>query len=1825
MRKFLLSTAAFVAGFLFSTNAANSNSWTATYGTNREFIENKGQFNLRHSSLSNKDIKYAVEEPGKMIYFTTEGVIYHFYNLEKNKNRKKGDKTKPRYVSTHDFTSFDWVGANPDVKIVATEKQQTHHSYALKADKANPNASIDQCAAFKKITYKNLYPNVDVEYIIHPENGIKYSVILHPHADPSLVKMHYASDKNVVLAQNGKLQVTTLFGDITENAPVTFYEGNNRSSIASQFQVVNNTVSFVVGNYNKNKTVVIDPWVQTPNFNTQWKCVWECDKDASGNAFLIGGVMPLQLLKYSNTGTLLWTYNTPYDTANTWLGALAVDDAGSAYVTEGTGGGLVKVNPTGTLVYNNPNTVGGLSTEFWTITFNCDQTRLVIGGAGGAIPPIPYIYQVNMTNGNVTNSLQVTGGELFPTQEVRAIAPAGNGKYYFLTHDSIGYINQNFSICANPTNSKTYFPNSYSFGYKCENFRVNNTGICALRTYNGFAYVNRGNRLDKRDLSTLAIVASVAIPGGNFASSQVQNSGIDIDDCGNIFVGSRNQVVKFDPNLNQLATYVTSFNVYDVQISTAGDIIAAGSTGSSSGGARTGSIQQIAGAACATIPIICCDATMCKVPPLCVTASAVTITVSTPGGTFSGPGVNPTTGSFNPATAGVGTHNIVYTLPCGADSIKIVVNSCTPISVCKENNGNLTVSGGSPVFTWSYWRTAQVTPITNQAECTSCGGTWIPFVNTCTSGSTCNSPAQWVNFGTGATVTPPPSSDSIRVVDNAGTTLVVRVSTVAPCSPCPTITVAVQTKQDVTCASATSGSATFTASGGAGTYTYVWSPSTGSSTATATNMSAGTYSVTATDANGCTGTGSVTINPAVTPTLSFSNQTNPSCGQSNGSVSVTLGGGTAPYVVTIDNGQGSPQTQNVPIAGTAPVSNLAAVTYTITVRDANNCTVSQTLTLTPPNAPTINTPVVAAEVCAGQNNGTLTSATATGGTGTLQWNYAPASNPGSTTSIAAFPVTNLAPGNYILNVRDANNCTDTINFTIAAGPNCCNLSLAIATVQPNCGQSTGSITVTPSPSVNYTYAWSNSLPAQATQNNLAAGQYNVTVSETGNPSCNKDTVVNLNNSNGPTLTFSNKVEPSCNTANGSVSVTLAGGSAPYTVTVDNGQGAPQTQVIPIAGTAPLTGLAAGNYTISVVDASTCSATQTITFTEPSPPVITSINATAESCLGDNDGTASVTVIGGTGTLTFLWSNGEVTPAISGLTPNTYSVTITDAGNCSVAGNVVVSAGPVCCTWNISAALTQPSCGVNDGSIDLTVLPVANNTYAWSNSATGANNPNLGAGAYSVTITNTGNNCVKDTTFNLSNSNAPTVSNAVSTPETCTGGDGTASITASGGTGTLTITWSNSGSGSAISNLTAGTYSYTVTDANNCQATGSVTVAPATGCCNLQVTATATDASCAGNDGAIQSVVVTAGSPPYQYSIDGVNYQVSASFTSVSAGSYVVYVQDAGSCVDTAHVTVGVANNSLTLSLTVVQPGCVGANGGSITANAAGGNGNITYAWSNAATSSSISNISGGNYSVTVTDAAGCTLTDAATLTAAQPLTVSVGNDVSFCQGESATIAAPSGYASYLWSDGAVTATTTATASGVYSVTVTDGNGCTASDALLVTVFATPVIGLPTDTTVYENNPVVLNPVVTNGSTLATYLWQPYSDLSCNDCANPVANPTDTITYTLAYTSANNCTSNAQITINVLKGALIYMPNVFSPNGDGNNDVLFPLGVGMKSIQWKVFNRWGELIFVTDNINIGWDGNYQGMAQPPGVYVYTMQVTFMNKTARNYKGSFTLIK
>jgi hypothetical protein len=296
--------------------------------------------------------------------------------------------------------------------------------------------------------------------------------------------------------------------------------------------------------------------------------VWECEKDDAGNVYIIGGCMPMKLLKYDASGTLQWTYITPYDTAGNWLGTFITDNAGNSFVTSGSIAALQKINTSGGLEWSAPAPIFNTD-EYWNIAFNCDQTKMIIGGTTGNMTNLEgAIFDVNTSNGSV-NSVKVVGaGFMFALppiiEEVRSITSSQNSRYYFLTLDTIGAIDDDFSVCQ--TSSPTIFAHNsgYNLAYKCENYRPNNgnSGIMAIRANRDFVYTQNGTEIQKRSLTDGSVITTAAIPGGQSTTSlgryQVGNSGIDIDECGNVYVGSGDRIVKYDANLTYISEIATT-------------------------------------------------------------------------------------------------------------------------------------------------------------------------------------------------------------------------------------------------------------------------------------------------------------------------------------------------------------------------------------------------------------------------------------------------------------------------------------------------------------------------------------------------------------------------------------------------------------------------------------------------------------------------------------------------------------------------------------------------------------------------------------------------------------------------------------------------------------------------------------------------------------------------------------------------------------------------------------------------------------------------------------------------------------------------------------------------------------------------------------------------------------------------------------------------------------------------------------------------------------------------------------------------------------------
>lgn len=908
---------------------------------------------------------------------------------------------------------------------------------------------------------------------------------------------------------------------------------------------------------------------------------------------------------------------------------------------------------------------------------------------------------------------------------------------------------------------------------------------------------------------------------------------------------------------------------------------------------------------------------------------------------------------------------------------------------------------------------------------------------------------------------------------------------------------------------------------------------------------------------------------------------------------------------------------------------------------------------------------------------------------------------------------------YTITLTDSAGCVTANDVVNVDTQTCCSFNLAVALTQPSCGQSNGSITITPSVAGTYTYAWVGGATG-ATRSNLAAGSYAVTVTDIVN-NCTQDTVIQLNSSSNMVANITINNQPTCAGNDGSVSITLTGGTAPYNITIDTG-GAPinitspfpvpppgqtlnnlapmtvdvsvtdaQSCVVTATATlvaptnccsftaitatltqptcgqsnggitvtggngtgaytyawsgglgsgASISNVAAGSYTVTVTNGSpTCTVDSTFTLNSNSSLNVSLDNPTNPTCAG-NDGSVTVTLSGGTAPYSILIDTGgtpfTVTSPIagsqplSGLNAMTINVTVTDGQSCTATDNVILTAPTNCCTFTVSAAITQPACGATDGAVTLTTANGSGNyTYNWANgSGTGNTASNLGAGNYDVTITDAGfANCFIDTTFSLSNPNAPVIDNIAVVDETCpASGDGTATITASGGTGTLTYIWATTPAQTTAtaSNLTAGTYAFTVSDANGCETPGTAVIGSGF-CCTLATSAAVVPPSCGQTTGSITVTVTTAGVTPYEYSLDGVTYGSSATFSNVTAGNYNVYTRDANGCGDTVTVVMPQGGANLQLAMGFVNTSCNGANDGEANTASLNGAAPFTYLWSNAATTDTIRNLAPGNYSVTVSDNAGCTGTGAVLVSDAAPLTTTLGNDVQVCESTTVVLNAEAGFTTYAWSSGEATASISPTISNTYTVTVTDANGCTASDAVQVSIIPTPALNLGDDKLVYEGDHVAIFSGVPNAGQNAVYNWQPSDLLSCSSCANPVALAVDTITYYLSYTDGNGCDANDTITLNVIPVVELFWPNAFSPNGDGNNDFFMPYGSNVKLIEWKIFNRWGEKVFQSTSFFQGWDGTYKGEMQNPQLFVYEANVTMMNNSTKKFKGSFMLIR
>jgi gliding motility-associated-like protein len=708
----------------------------------------------------------------------------------------------------------------------------------------------------------------------------------------------------------------------------------------------------------------------------------------------------------------------------------------------------------------------------------------------------------------------------------------------------------------------------------------------------------------------------------------------------------------------------------------------------------------------------------------------------------------------------------------------------------------------------------------------------------------------------------------------------------------------------------------------------------------------------------------------------------------------------------------------------------------------------------------------------------------------------------------------LTSGSYTATVTDGNGCiaTQTINVSQPAA-----LQLTTTTVDATCGAANGSagVTVTGGGS-GYSYTWSPGGAIGSNVNNLAAGNYTVTV--TDNAGCTTDATVAIANAGAPTLSVLSSNPTSCNGgSDGAATISAAGGSPPFAYAW-----------APSGGTGTsASGLSAGTYQVSVTDSIGCISYVSVTIQEPAPIQLQS-TASAAICTAAN-GSASISATGGNGGYTYNWSPaGGTGPTTSGIISGTYTVTVTDQNGCTQSTAVTVpNAGG---GTAISQAVSSVSC--NGGSDGVLTVSMSGGTapyqYTWQPG--GGNSPTvsgLAAGSYSVTVTDA-NGCIATAQSVVTE---PTALNALTstTPAACNGGtNGTATVTVAGGTGPYSYLWTPSGGNAALANgLSQGVYGVIVTDANGCTLTASAVV---NNTANINVALSTTDVSCAGGSNGTASFTAAGGTPPYSYAWSP-NGSTGTAVNGLTAGSYQVTITDMMGCSHTELLSI---NEPAPLNLTVSGSDTLCLTQTAILdATVAGGTAPYTYSWNNGSTSATqtVSPSASTSYSVIVTDANGCTFTSTQIPVGVYPpLQASATGSDTLCPGNPFTVSATAnggdGNYSYTWGNSTFNGTgftVTPQQDSLVSVTVTDGCGQSVTNQVLLVVAAGPQVNF-TPFMVIDCAPVTVHfNNLTSAPAGSAYAWD-FGDQQSSSLTEPVHTYDRPGIYSvsLSVTSQNGC-------------------------------------------------------------------------------------------------------
>ena len=922
------------------------------------------------------------------------------------------------------------------------------------------------------------------------------------------------------------------------------------------------------------------------------------------------------------------------------------------------------------------------------------------------------------------------------------------------------------------------------------------------------------------------------------------------------------------------------------------------------------------------------------------------------------------------------------------------------------------------------------------------------------------------------------------------------------------------------------------------------------------------------------------------------------------------------------------------------IDSLGAGVYNVVATAPNGCQGSQSFELFEPNL--TGSSVLFEPSCYGFSDGSIDF---TGGSTSSPLTYLWST--GDTTE----DLNNLPTGIYEVIITDTFNCSKAFQYNLGQ-PDSIQIDYLTSFYNGynvSCfGASDGFLDITPyGATPPYQFNWSVGATSEDLLN-VSSTTYFLTLTDNNGclfydsfylnePSEMASTLLSTSNYNGYDI--------SCyNFNDGSVELFVSGSVPPYSYSWTNG-----------GNQDSLDNLFYGLHAVEVIDANGCTHWDTIILTQP-PPISSSIisvndyNGYDISCFEFNDGEIDVNVSGGVAPFVYVWNNGAGVEDIDNLSAGNYSVNIEDQNSCYVDLQIVLTEPPPLVlnyqTSNFNGY--NISChSLSDGWIDVDIEgSVPPYTYSWSNAANSQDLSNVSQGQYSVVVQDL-NQCEIDVDITLNQpppleTQLSAITNYNGYNISCFGfNDGGVLATISGSVPPYNIAWNTGDLSNPLMNLFAGTYVLSVVDENNCQISDSISLNQPSQLVSNIASAfdyNGYDISCYNySDGGIDLSVFGGVSPYYiLWSTD----ETLEDLFNLSAGNYGVFVSDNNDCQITNNITLN-EPTPLTLDFDVsnyngYNVSCYGLSDGFINSFVNGSVPPYTFDWNNGASSQNITQLESGTFSLSVVDQNNCIISDAVQMTEPNDFFITLNHSSDTCSRgvANATVSVTPEFNpySYLWSNGEVSSSINNLYAGTNSVSVSDVYDCSK-------LIEFEVENLPNPNADFMVEPIKDSLFFKLGTTLSfidqstdswsyidNWLWD-FNDGNADSLQTVFHKFEDVGFYNVLLRVENRygCTDTISKKVEI-SNFIIHIPNCFTPQKDNLNERFVSKGIGINEYLLNIYNRWGELIYSTNDMQYGWDGTYQstGLQCPQGVYVYDVQVVDDFGDTHRFVGDVTLV-